>query len=236
MKKLLLAFFSLMLVSCATTKTFEISSSSFHDDYLEITSDTNIKKIETTSDTNIRKIETTSNTNIRKIEVTSKPDTDLIALNFLYTPVITIGYFTRELFIATAAAAEDFIGYDSWLDKNKKRIEEINSALFVLENSQKSTDYYKYKDYIKPFCQAKIVIDDNYNQRTNYNKINNSVNVLETRTIEVKKDIKVSKEITKLKSERFARYISYGTGLTLKIIFYALPIALICCGFFGVFG
>ena len=213
MKQLLLILLTFLSVSCATTKTFEISSNDFHDDYLE----------------------TTSNTNIRKIEVTSKPDTDLIALNFLYTPVITIGHFTRELFIATAAAAEDFIGYDSWLDKNKKRIEEINSDLFVLENSQKNTDYYKYKDYIKPFCQTKIVIDDNYNQRTNYNKINNSMNVLETRTIEVKKDIKVSKEITKLKSEKFARYISYGTGLTLKVTFYALPIVLVGCGFFGVF-
>lgn len=213
MKQLLLILLTFLSVSCATTKTFEISSNDFYDDYLE----------------------TTSNTNIRKIDVTSKPDMDLIALNFLYTPAITIGHFAWELFIATAAAAEDLTGYDWWLDKNKDRIEEIKSTLFVLENRQKNTDYYKYKDYIKPFCQAKIVIDDNYNERVNYNKINNSMNVLETRIIEVKKDIKVSKEIIKLKSEKFARYISYGTGLTLKVTFYALPIVLVGCGFFGVF-
>lgn len=213
LKKILLVFFSTMLVSCATTKTFEISSNDFQDDCLK----------------------TTSNTNIRSIEVTSKPDMDLITLNFLYTPAITIGHFAWELFIATASAATDFSGYDGWLDNSKGRIEEIKSTLFVLENRQKNTDYYKYKDYIKPFCQAKIVIDDNYNQRVNYNKTNNSMNVLETRTIEVKKDIKISKEIIKLKSEKFARYISYGTGLTLRVAIYALPIVLVGCGFFGVF-
>lgn len=216
LKKILLVFFSTMLISCASTKTFEISSNDFCEDFYE----------------------ENSSTNIRNIEVTSTPDYSLAALNLFYTPTITLGSFTLELLIGTfcVAYSEEFtLDFKEWREKNKKRINEISSKIEHLEKLQKNTDYYKYKEYIKPLCKAKIVIDDNYNQNIKYNKINKTTNVLETRTIEVKKDLKISKELVKLKSERFARYVSYGTNITYEIILLALPAALIGCAMFGVF-
>ena len=81
---------------------------------------------------------------------------DLITLNLLYTPAITIGNFAWELFIATAAAAEDFTGYDWWLDKNKDRIEEMIRTYqqpqpvnnFINTNQMARFDFWINSEYL----------------------------------------------------------------------------------------
>lgn len=144
MKRIFIVLLGFLFISCATTKTFDITDSSYSD--------------EEDSITYIRTVE--------HVEATYEPNTKLIMFDVFCMPFVYAGLFCRETGrVVVYSVANIGCGYVAgmypkdpdfglWLpdiEKTQKELDELNKKF-------NETDFMKYRQYVRPLSKTTLDI------------------------------------------------------------------------------